>query len=79
MLKDNLQLKLSLSYYQGIYEVIILANYLLRRNKKNIAFSFANPMLRKQCCEYFGRPAKEPGMMFKLLFLKNCMICPIKS
>ena len=28
-------------------------------------------MLRKQYCEHFGRPAKEPEMMFKLLFLKK--------
>lgn len=71
MLKDNSQLKLSLSPYQGIYEVIIPANHLLRRIKENIDFSFVNPMLRKQYCEHFGRPAKEPEMMFKLLFLKK--------
>ena len=28
-------------------------------------------MLHKQYCEHFGRPAKEPEMMFKLLFLKK--------
>lgn len=71
MLKDNSQLKLSLSPYQGIYEAIIPANHLLRRIKENIDFSFVNPMLRKQYCEHFGRPAKEPEMMFKLLFLKK--------
>lgn len=71
MLKDNSQLKLSLSPYQGIYEVIIPNNHLLRRIKENIDFSFVNPMLRKQYCEHFGRPAKEPEMMFKLLFLKK--------
>lgn len=75
MLRDNSQLKLSLSPYQGIYEVIIPANHLLRRIKENVDFSFVNPMLRKQYCEHFGRPAKEPEMMFKLLFLKNYMIC----
>ncbi len=39
MLRDNSQLKLSLSPYQGIYEVIIPANHLLRRIKENIEFS----------------------------------------
>ena len=34
--------------------------------KENIDFSFVNSMLRKQYCENFGRPAKEPEMMFKL-------------
>jgi transposase len=28
-------------------------------------------MLKKSYCEYYGRPAKEPEMMFKLLFLKK--------
>ncbi len=71
MLKDHSQLKLSLSPYQGIYDAIIPANHLLRRIKENIDFSFVNPMLHKQYCENFGRPAKEPEMMFKLLFLKK--------
>ena len=71
MLKDNSQLQLSLSPYQGIYDAVIPTNHLLRRIKENIDFSFVNPMLRKQYCENFGRPAKEPEMMFKLLFLKK--------
>ena len=71
MLKDHSQLELPLSPYQGIYNAIIPANHLLRKIKENIDFSFVNPMLRKQYCENFGRPAKEPEMMFKLLFLKK--------
>ena len=71
MLKDHSQLQLSLSPYQGLYDAIIPADHLLRRIKENIDFSFVNPMLRKQYCENSGRPAKEPEMMFKLLFLKK--------
>ncbi len=71
MLKDHSQLQLSLSPYQGLYDAIIPKDHLLRRIKENIDFSFVNPMLRKQYCENFGRPAKEPEMMFKLLFLKK--------
>lgn len=71
MLKDNSQLKLSLSPYQGLYDVIIPQKHLLRRIKETIDFGFVNPMLRKQYCETFGRPAKEPEMMFKLMFLKK--------
>ncbi len=71
MLKDHSQLKLSLSPYQEIYDAVIPANHLLRKIKENIDFSFVNPMLRKQYCENFGRSAKEPEMMFKLLFLKK--------
>lgn len=40
--------------------MIIPKNHILRRLKENIDFSFVNPMLRKQYCEHFGRPAKEP-------------------
>lgn len=71
MLKNDSQIKLSLSPYQGLYDVIIPKDHLLRRIKENIDFSFVNPMLRKQYCENFGRPAKEPEMMFKLMFLKK--------
>ena len=71
MLKDNSQIRLSLSPYQGLYDAVIPQKHLLRRIKENIDFSFVNPMLRKQYCENFGRPAKEPEMMFKLMFLKK--------
>jgi transposase len=71
MLRDNRQAKLSLSPYQGLYDIVVPKDNLLRRIKENIDFSFVNPMLRKQYCEKYGRPAKEPEMMFKLMFLKK--------
>ena len=71
MLKENSQMVLDLSPYQGLYEAIIPQDHILRKLKENIDFSFVNPMMRKQYCENFGRPAKEPEMMFKLLFLKK--------
>lgn len=71
MLRDDSQLRLPLSPYQGLYDAIVPQKHLLRRIKENIDFSFVNPMLRKQYCEHFGRPAKEPEMMFKLMFLKK--------
>jgi len=71
MLRDNSQLKLSLSPYNGLYDIVVPQDNLLRKIKENIDFSFVNPMLRKQYCEDFGRPAKEPEMMFKLMFLKK--------
>ena len=71
MLKDTNQITMDLSPYQGLYEAIIPQDHILRKLKDNIDFSFVNPMLRKQYCEHFGRPAKEPEMMFKLLFLKK--------
>ena len=71
MLRDNSQMKLLLSPHQGLCDIIIPQKHLLRRIKENIDFSFVNPMMRKQYCENFGRPAKEPEMMFKLMFLKK--------
>ena len=71
MLRDNHQIELSLSPYQGLYDLVVPKDNLLRKIKENIDFSFVNPMLRKQYCENFGRPAKEPEMMFKLMFLKK--------
>lgn len=71
MLRDKSQIKLLLSPYQGLYDLVVPQDNLLRKIKENIDFSFVNPMLRKQYCEHFGRPAKEPEMMFKLMFLKK--------
>ena len=69
MLKNYSQMKLS--QYQSLYDVVIPKEHILKKIKENVDFSFVNPMLRKQYCECFGRPAKEPEMMFKLLFLKK--------
>ncbi|WZL77309.1 IS1182 family transposase [Eubacteriales bacterium mix99] len=71
MLRDNSQIKMSLSPYQGLYDIVVSEEHILRKIKESIDFSFVNPMLRKQYCENFGRPAKEPEMMFKLMFLKK--------
>ena len=71
MLKETNQITMDLSPYQGLYEAIIPQDHILRKLKDNIDFSFVNPMLRKQYCENFWRPAKEPEMIFKLLFLKK--------
>ncbi|MDR2911150.1 MAG: IS1182 family transposase [Bacteroidales bacterium] len=69
MLKDNSQLKLS--EYRSLYDIIVPKDNLLRKIKENIDFSFVNPMLKESYCEHFGRPAKEPEMMFKFMFLKK--------
>lgn len=69
MLRKEIQTKLSL--YRGLYDVIVPKDHLLRRIKESIDLSFVNPLLREQYCAHFGRPAKEPEMMFKLLFLKK--------
>lgn len=69
MLRETTQMKLS--QYRSLYDVIVPKDNLLRKIKENIDFSFVNPMLREQYCKNFGRPATEPEMMFKLMFLKK--------
>ncbi|CAA7603281.1 Transposase InsH, N-terminal [Acididesulfobacillus acetoxydans] len=69
MLRTDNQMKLS--EYGNLYDVVVPKDNLLRKIKENIDFGFVNPMLKKQYCEAFGRPAKEPEMMFKIMFLKR--------
>lgn len=69
MLRENVQMKLS--QYRNLYDILVPKDNLLRKINENIDFSFVNPMLKEQYCEKFGRPAAEPEMMFKLMFLKK--------
>ena len=57
-----------MSEYTKLYDLIVGKEHLLRKIKDDIDFSFVNPMLKKSYCEHFGRPAKEPEMMFKQEF-----------
>ena len=68
---ENKYKQITISEHISLYDKIIPQNHFLRKLKENIDFSFVNPMLRMQYCKNFGRPAKEPEMMFKLLFLKK--------
>jgi len=69
MLRIDPQLRFSL--FENLYDTVVPKDNILRKIKEEIDFSFVNEMLRKQYCETFGRPAKEPEMMFKILFLKR--------
>lgn len=44
---------------------------MLKRIVSIIDFSFINELLKEYYCETFGRPAKEPELMCKLLFLQE--------
>lgn len=66
----NLQKQLKISAFNGLYDVLIGSDNLLRKIKENIDFSFINPLMKEQYCETFGRPAYEPEIMFKALFLE---------
>jgi len=66
MLRNEMK---QLTFYSSLYEKIP-ENHLLKRIEKSVDFSFINEMLSEQYCAHFGRPAKEPEMMLKLLFLQ---------
>jgi transposase len=46
-------------------------NHILKRINSVVDFSFINELLEDSYCKEFGRPAKEPEMMCKLLFLQH--------
>jgi len=46
-------------------------DHILKQISKAVDFSFINKMLENSYCLYYGRPAKEPEMMAKLLFLQR--------
>jgi len=58
-----------LSFYSMLYEKIP-DTHILKRIEKAVDFSFINELLADSYCKDNGRPAKEPEMMMKLLFLQ---------
>lgn len=58
-----------LSFYSMLYEKIP-DTHILKRIEKAVSFSFINELLADSYCKDNGRPAKEPEMMMKLLFLQ---------
>ena len=58
-----------MSFYSSLYEKIP-ETHILKRIEKVVDFGFINDLLENSYCKNFGRPAKEPEMMMKLLFLE---------
>lgn len=46
-------------------------NHILRGINSAISLSFINDMLKDSYCSNFGRPAKEPEMMMRILLLQK--------
>lgn len=57
------------SFYCVLYDKIP-ESHILKKVSKAVDFSFINELLEGSYCKNFGRPAKEPEMMMKLLFLE---------
>jgi len=58
-----------LSLYTILYNKIP-ENHILKSINKAVDFSFINKLLESSYCKFYGRPAKEPEMMAKLLILQ---------
>lgn len=59
-----------LSFHSSLYNKIP-KNHILKKICSVVDFSFINGLLENSYCKKFGRPAKEPEMMCKLLFLQH--------
>jgi len=58
-----------LSLYSILYNRIP-ENHILKLINNVVDFSFINKLLEKSYCKYYGRPAKEPELMIRLLVLQ---------
>lgn len=58
-----------LSLYSLLYKKIP-DNHILKSINNVVDFGFINNLLESSYCKYYGRPAKEPEMMAKLLVLQ---------
>jgi transposase len=67
MLHSNKQL--TASFHTELYK-LIPETHLLRRIHETVDFSFVHQLVRSSYCEYYGRPANEPELLFRLLFLQ---------
>jgi len=68
---ENKYKQMVISEYVSLYDKIIPKDHFLRKLKENIDFSFVNKLVEKEYSQELGRPAKEPEMMYKLLFLQT--------
>ena len=67
---ENKYKQITISEHISLYDKIIPKDNFLRKLKENIDFSFVNKLVEKEYSEKYGRPAKDPEMMYKLLFLE---------
>lgn len=61
--------QLTVSFHAELYN-LIPEDHQLRKIQEVIDFSFIHELVRSSYCEYYGRPANEPELLFRLLFLQ---------
>lgn len=62
--------QMELSFYSPLYD-LIPSHHILKKVNEHIDFSFVGELLKENYCEYYGRPAKEPEFLFRILFLQT--------
>ena len=61
--------QLTASFHAELYK-LIPEDHQLRKIQEAVDFSFIHELVRSSYCEYYGRPANEPELLFRLLFLQ---------
>lgn len=61
--------QLTVSFHAELYK-LIPEDHQLRKIHEAIDFTFIHELVRSSYCEYYGRPANEPELLFRLLFLQ---------
>lgn len=59
----------SLSFHSELYS-FVPEDHFLRQVHELVDFSFINDLVKESYCMYYGRPANEPELLFRLLFLQ---------
>jgi transposase len=58
------------SFHAELYN-LIPQDHILRQINEVVDFSFIHELVRQSYCEYYGRPASEPELLFRLSFLQT--------
>jgi hypothetical protein len=64
--------QLSASFHAELFR-FIPEDHLLRKINAAVDFSFVYEIVQDSYCRYYGRPANEPEMLFRLLFARQCV------
>lgn len=61
--------QLAASFHSELYK-LVPEDHLLRKIHAAVDFGFIHELVEQSYCKYYGRPANEPELLFRLLFLQ---------
>jgi transposase len=61
--------QLTASFHAELYN-LVPEDHLLRKINATVNFGFVHELVENSYCKYYGRPANEPELLFRLLFLQ---------